>query len=107
MPAFTTIFVADTIDAIPTEIANTLGSIIEVDLEKSELNEIQIREIAPMYDVQLTKCTLDIVKEYVAQNAVKNIKSILKYISDYLYLHTEITQPLSEEEMRKVLDSTN
>ena len=107
LPAFTTIFVADTIDAIPTEIANTLGSIIEVDLEKSELNEIQIREIAPMYDVQLTKCTLDIVKEYVAQNAVKNIKSILKYISDYLYLHTEITQPLSEEEMRKVLDSTN
>ena len=102
LPAFTTIFVADTVDAIPMEIADTLGTIVELDLDKSELDEIQIREAAPMYDVQLTKCTLEVVKEYVAQNAIKNIKSILKYISDYLYLHSEVAQPLSEEEMRKI-----
>ena len=89
--------------AIPTEIANTLDVVIEFNPSQDELVELQIREIAPLYDVQLTKATTEVVKETISQNSFKNIKSVLKYISDYLYLHAEIQQPLTAEEMREIL----
>lgn len=99
---FTAIFVADKISDIPTEIVDTLDAVIEFNPSRDELDEWQIREIAPLYDIQLTKGTIEGIKECIAQNSFKNIKSILKYISDYLYLHTELSQPLSAETVRTI-----
>lgn len=101
---FTTVFVAETISDIPTEIVNTLDAVIEFNPSQVELDELQIREIAPLYDIQLTKAAAEVVKEANSQNLFKNIKSILKYISDYLYLHSEIKQPLSDTAIRNILE---
>ena len=99
---FTAIFVAEKISDIPTEIVNTLDTVIEFNPSQDELAELQIREIAPLYDIQLTKGTVEGIKECIAQNSFKNIKSVLKYISDYLYLHAELLQPLSAETVRAI-----
>ena len=105
LPAFTTIFFAEAASDIPTEIANTLDAVIEFNPSQDELDELQIRETAPIYDVQLTKATLGIIKECNSQKTFKNVKGILKYISDYLYLHPEIKQPLSEDAIRNILET--
>ena len=102
---FTTVFVAETISDIPTDIVNTLDAVIEFNPSQAELDELQIREIAPLYDIQLTKAAAEVVKEANSQNSFKNIKSILKYISDYLYLHSEIKQSLSDTAVRNILES--
>ena len=102
---FTTVFVAETISDIPTEILNILDFVIEFTPSKDELEELQIREIASLYDIQLTKTAIKVIKEANSQNSFKNIKSILKYISDYLYLHAEIKQPLGDTSIRNILDS--
>ena len=105
LPAFTTIFFAEAASDIPTEIANTLDAVIEFNPSQDELDELQIHETAPIYDVQLTKATLGIIKECNSQKTFKNVKGILKYISDYLYLHPEIKQPLSEDAIRNILET--
>lgn len=78
---------------------------IEFNPSQDELDELQIREMAPIYDVQLTKATLGIIKECNSQKTFKNVKGILKYISDYLYLHPEIKQPLSEDAIQNILET--
>lgn len=102
---FTTVFVAETISDIPTDIVNTLDAVIEFNPSLGELDELQIREMAPLYGIQLTKATVEVIKEAYLQNSFKNIKSILKYISDYLYLNSEIKQPLSDATIRNILES--
>lgn len=103
LPVFTTIFVAELTSAIPDDIANTLDAVIEINPSADELTELQIREAAPFYDVELTKANIEVIKEAISQNTFKNAKSILKYVSDYLYLHPELQQPLSREETREII----
>ena len=103
LPFFTTILIADSISAIPADVANTLGTVIEINPNQDELNEFQIRETARVYDIQLTKATVDVITEAISNKAFKSAKSILKFISDYLYLHTEIQQPLSENALRDII----
>lgn len=102
---FTAIFTADSISNMPLEITKALDTVVEFNLTQDELDEIQIRETAAMYHVQLTKETMNIVKEYFAQKQFKNIKGTLKYISDYLYLHGEIHQPLNAVAMREIIQT--
>lgn len=104
---FTTVFVAEAISDIPTEIVNSLDAVIEFNPSQDELDELQIREIAPLYDIQLTKGTIEGIKACIAQDSFKSIKSILKYISDYLYLHAELRQPLSAETVRAITTNIN
>lgn len=105
VPPFTAIFTADSISNIPLEIAKSLDTVVEFNLTQDELDEIQIREIAAMYHIQLTKETVNIIKECVAQKVFKNIKGTLKYVSDYLYLHGEVQQPLSAVAMREIIQT--
>lgn len=102
-PPFTAIFAADSISNIPLEIAKSLDTVVEFNLSQDELDEIEIREIAAMYHVQLTKETVNIIKECIAKKMFKNIKGALKYVSDYLYLHGEVQQPLSAATMREII----
>ena len=101
--AFTAIFIAESIDDIPRDIRNALNAIIEINPSQEELDELQIREIAPLYGIQLTKATVEIIKQYVAQKTFGNARSILKFVSDYLYLHPEFVQPLNKEQMSNVI----
>lgn len=105
LPAFTLILIAESRNDIPNEIESTLNTIIEINPSQEELDELQIREIAPLYDIQLTKQILEIIKEYKSKKTFKNIKGILKFISDYLYLHSEIQQPISTETLKKIMDT--
>ncbi len=104
LPYFTTVFVADSIGSIPDTVVSTLSSVIEINPTEAELNEYQIREAALFYGIQLTKANIGVINEHISQTANKNTKSVLKFISDYLYLHTEIKQPLSETTMRDVIN---
>ena len=103
LPYFTTILIADSLSAIPADVANTLGAVIEINPNQDVLNEFQIRETARVYDIQLTKATVDVITEAISNKAFKSVKSILKFISDYLYLHTEIQQPLGENALRDII----
>ena len=105
LPAFTTIFFAESMDDIPTEIRNALNAIIEINPSQEELDELQIREIATIYDIQLTKLTLNIIKEYHSNKTFRNIRGTLKFISDYLYLHSEAQQPISVENLKKIMET--
>ena len=107
LPAFTTIFVAESLNDLPDEITNSLDAIIEFNPEQNELDELQIREIAPLYNIQLTKVSIELIKECASQKAFKNIKSILKFISDYIYLHPEFKQPLGENEIRDIIKNVS
>ena len=104
LPCFTAIFVADSVSAIPVDIANILSSIIEINPSQEELDELQIREVAPCYSIQLTKANVEVIKKALSQKNFKNVKSILRFISDYLYLHTEIHQPLSRNAMQEIIE---
>lgn len=105
LSVFTAIFIAESIDDIPMDIRNILNDIIEINLSQEELDELQIRELAPLYNIQLTKQTLEVIKEYNSKKIFKNIKGILKFISDYLYLHSEIQQPISAENLKKIMET--
>lgn len=103
LPYFTTIIVADSINNISENVIEALDFVIEFNPTQTELDELEIQEMAVLYDVQLTKSNIKVVKECNSTNNFKNIKGILKYISDYLYLHTEIQQPLTADEMREII----
>lgn len=105
LPAFTTIFFAESAEDIPTEIRNVLSNIIEFNPTQEELDEFHIREIAAIYDIQLTKSTLNVIKEFNANKTYRNIKGTLKFISDYLYLHSEMQQPISVENLKKIIET--
>lgn len=104
IPAFTSVFFAENTNEIPDDVLNSLYSIIEINLSQEELDILQIREIAALYDVCLTEESLEVIKNYIVKMEFKNIKSILRFISDYLLLHDEIMQPLSENEMREIIE---
>ncbi len=104
LPCFTTVFVADSISSIPDAVVDTLSFVIEVNPTQEELNEYQICEAASFYEIQLTKANISVINEYISHKPVKNVKSVLKFISDYLYLHTEIKQPLSEATMQDIIN---
>lgn len=101
----TVVFIAETINDIPSEIIGLLDSVIEFNPSEDELVELQIREVALLYDVQLTKATANVIKDINSKKVFKNVKSILKFISDYLYLNSEIKQPLSEETLKHILET--
>lgn len=103
LPYFTTILVADSKNNIPENVIEVLDFVIEFNPEQKDLDELEIQEMAALYDVQLTKSNIEIIKESNSKNTFKNIKGILKYISDYIYLHAEIQQPLTAEEMREII----
>lgn len=105
LPAFTAIFIAESMEVIPTSVANVCDNIIEINFTQEELDELQIREIAPLYDIQLTRSNLEVIKEYCSSKTFRNVKGILKYISDYLYLHSEVQQPISAENLKKIIDT--
>lgn len=103
LPRFTTVFIAESINEIPDDIISTLEHIIEYDYDEKELDDLQIREMALFYDVLLTAANIEVIKEYIYCNNCRNIKKLLKFISDYLFVHEEIQQPLSPEEMNNIL----
>ena len=105
LPVFTTIFVAESMEDIPNEIRNMLNYVIEINPSQEELDELQIREIAAIYDIQLTKSTLNVIKEYNSNKTFRNIKGTLKFVSDYLYLHSEVQQPISVENLKTILET--
>ena len=68
---------------------------------EDKILEFIIRETAAKYNVLLTKSTLSIIKECSSKTT---LKSIFRFISDYLYLHSEIKQPISCAELAKIID---
>lgn len=103
LPPFTTIFVATSTRDIPEDIVTVLEDLIDFNLSQEEIDELQIRENASVYDVQLVDATLEVIKEYKSCKTFNNVRSILRYVSDYLFLHPEMQQPLSETAMRNLL----
>ncbi len=108
LPCFTALFISDLIDNIPAEVLNAIKTVIELDFTEEELAEIQIREAAPIYAVQLTKANIETLVNYVVQlrlNNSKGIRNTLKHISEYLYLNQDVYQPLSKSEMYSAVNS--
>ena len=105
LPAFTTVFIAETTEDIPAEIRDVLNTIVEINPNQEELDELQIRELATLYDFQLTESTLKVIKEHNSNKTLRSIKGILKFISDYLYLHSEVKQPITVENMNKIIET--
>ena len=102
VPAFTAIFIVKKIDDIPSDFIGSISSIIELTFTKEDLLEYQIRETAARNEVLLTKASLEVLKEQLCTGSVK---SSLKFIADYLFLHPEVTQPISRNEIRNILKS--
>ncbi len=103
LPVFTAIFIVKKIDNIPSDFVDTISLIIEPNFSKEELLEYQIREISAKHEVALTRETLDILKKHL-QTA--SVKQALRLIADYLFLHQEIKQPISGDEMRQILENS-
>lgn len=101
---FTTLFLANTIEDIPTDILNELDTVIEFNPTQDELNELLIREEASNFDIQLTEESLGIIKEYYSRSTIKNTRRIMRFITDYMYIHPEYKQPLSEECVKNILE---
>lgn len=104
LPGFTPIIVADSRSTIPNEIISTLSTVIELNLSDSELIELQIREAAVSHGIQLTKTNIGVIKEMVTHKPTEKVNSLLRLISDYLYLHTEIHQPVSKDTMYEIIN---
>lgn len=96
---FTVITIVKNMRQLPKRIEESVSFIIDLN-KVDKLNEYQIREYASMYNVSLTKSTLDIIKEDYQRI---NLKTLFRLISDYLFLHPEKEQPVSSEELRRIL----
>lgn len=104
LPPFTTVFYANTIDDIPSKIMDELDNVIEINPDQEILEELQIREEASEFDVQLTEGTLALIKEFYAKTQIKNTRRIMRFITDYIYIHPEFRQPLSEDCIQTILE---
>lgn len=101
---FTTLFLANAIEDIPTDILNELDTVIEFNPSQDELNELLVREEANKFDIQLTEESLEIIREYYSRSTIKNIRRIMRFITDYMYIHPEFKQPLSVECVKNILE---
>ena len=98
---FSAIFVVKRIDDIPNDFVDSISWVIEPNFSKEELLEYQIREISAKHGVALTYETLDILKKHLQTSSVKQS---LRFIADYLFLHQEIKQPISSDDMWQILN---
>lgn len=102
LPIFSAIFIVKRIDDIPNEFGDSISWVIEPNFSKEELLDYQIREMSAKHGVILTRKTLDILKKHLQTSSVKQS---LRFIADYLFLHQEIKQPISGDEMCQILKS--
>lgn len=102
LPVFSAIFVAKRIDDIPNEFADSISWIIEPNFSKEELLDYQICEMSAKHGVILTRKTLEILKNHLQ---ISSVKQLLRFVADYLFLHQEIKQPVSGDEMCQILKS--
>ena len=65
------------------------------------MEEYQIRNMAEQHGVRLTQATFEVLIELLP---TMGIKQTIRYISDYLYLHNVLQQPLSKQELIEILD---
>ena len=102
LPPFTGLFIEDSFNYVHKKITECIDVLIELTLSEKELIQIEISEYANMYGLLLTNDTL----EYLVTNLRnKNVKSILKLLSDYLYLHPKFFQPLDIDELNAIFES--
>ena len=97
---FTAILIAKKNNDIPADLVDAISSIIEPDFSEQEILEYRIREHSAKYKVALTYETLEILKN----NAhTEGVQQMIRLVSDYLFLHQEIKQPITGAEMRSIL----
>lgn len=101
LPVFTGVVIVNTQEDIPKGLRECFSTVVDLALSTEVMLEYQIRNMAEQLGVRLTQATLKVLIE---QLPAIGIKQAMRYISDYLYLHNELQQPLSKQELSDVLD---
>lgn len=101
LPVFTGVVIINRHEDIPDELEECFGSVVDLALSNKEMQEYQIRNMAEQHGVRLTQATFEVLIELLP---TMGIKQTIRYISDYLYLHNELQQPLSKQELIEILD---
>ncbi len=100
LPPFTAILIVKKPNNIPNGLTESIGALIVSSFTKDELISYQIREIAEKHNVLLTRSALEVL---VKRLKPVNVNSIIKFVADYLFLHPEIKQPMSSNELECIL----
>ena len=79
------------------------GTKIDFSFSIEELFEFRIREEAEKQNLLLSGKALAFLKRHLS---IQNVTSAIKYISDYLFLHSDIQQPISCEQIKEIFGNT-
>lgn len=100
LPPFTAVFISEYKEKMFNRIAATIDIKIEPKISDEDLFKLEILDSALKNNLQLTEETLSFLMDYL-QN--KHINSVIKLLADYLYLHSNILQPISSSQMKTIL----
>lgn len=100
LPPFSVLFVTKEHEPLPYKLLQAIETKIEPSFSEEELLKIKICHYSNLLDLELTSDTLDLLVEYLKD---KHIKTVIRYLSDYLLLHQDIVQPLDRTHMKDIL----
>ncbi len=100
LPVFTAIIVVKNEKYIPEQLLDCGDTKVEFSFSNEELFEFKIRDEAAKQNVLLSGKTLAFLKRHLS---IQNIKSAIKYIADYLFLHPDVQQPISCDMMKEII----
>lgn len=103
LPVFTAIIVIKNEEYIPEQLLDCGGTKIDFSFSNEELFEFRIREEAAKKNILLSRKTLAFLKHHLK---MQNVKFAMKYIADYLFLHSDVQQPLSCEMIKEIFGNT-
>lgn len=100
LPRFTMLLFIDSILELPELIKRRIPEIIRIkEFSEDELIEFAICDNAEQFGVLVTEENLPVIRD-IAKNT--NIKMALTMVQNYLFLHPEITQPITKETLGKI-----
>ncbi|MBQ8907809.1 MAG: TIR domain-containing protein [Clostridia bacterium] len=100
LPVFTAIIIIKNEEYFPKKLLDCDGTKIDFSFSNEELFEFRIREEAAKQNILLTGKTLAFLESHLS---FQNVKSAIKYIADYLFLHSDVQQPISCDVIRKLI----
>lgn len=97
---FSSIFAFQDKNNIPVDLRDCFDTIIDLtSFSKEECDKLLIREIAEKMNIQLTVSLIETIHSFAKKTSVK---STMRLLSDYLFLHPEIKQPINNEILAKI-----